>query len=359
MELEALLGELHEYLVECVSATLSVDLRQYEGRDLDALRGELIPITRALLGDAIAIGSSLLYAFDEERDEPSPRSADYAQVADLSFIAAMQFRQLTEVDRIRTITDPWELIAQCCSAHRCIARTLTMIEQPLARIRQVDARLDPMSEVRDAIEIRRQYARFARNVASHEAPQDDAELKRALRSIGTAIAILIGSDVYSQLRVCDRRHIRALQGRILDWLRGEEAAGGFIGGSRLWGDVASVSQMLMQINRREELIRHDSETIERLLALDDPESDREALRTLRGLDPALDRFLEGAGQPESKAEAQTETLREILERLSSALSVAQGRGGAQDENAPDPAALILAADPFANFEASADGARGA
>lgn len=343
MNSETILKEIHERLVACFNTAQDLDIRPYEELSADALREQLVPQTHALLEDAVAIVTALFAIFDEDAADGSERAESRSefrnQIADISFIGLMEFRQLADAERVNAITDSWELIAQCGDANRRIARVLFMLEAPLARLCGLEPRLDPMCDVVDAIEIRRQYARLARNVESHSAPEDLEALTRALRSVGTAIAMLVGRDIYPEIRVYDRRQIRALQTRILDWLRDEQGPGALTAGVRLWGDLVGACQMLMQINRREDLIRHDTETIQRLLTLDAPTRDMEALLTLRGLDRGLDQLIEGV--PDDAA------IRALLLKLSSTLRVVGG--GATDGAAPsDPFASASNTDPFAS-----------
>lgn len=380
METEKFEGETHQRLVECVERALGLDIRRYEGFPTETLREELIPNTRALVEEAIAIANALFCYFDEvpreARETVTSLTEDLAkdfaqnsaedlaedggsedaakiastapfegmngqasrpQIADLAFIAMLEFRQLLDVDRVGASTDPWEVIARCGSAHRRVARTLATIEEAFARYRGVKRRLEPACELCVALEIRRHYCRFAQNVASHDAPEDASQLKRALRSIGTAIAMLFGSRVYSHLRVRDRRQIRGLQSRILEWLRNDQKKSAYADGLRLWGDVVGASQMLMQINRRESLIRHDIETIHALLKLDAPTDDLDTLLSLRGLDPALDAQLHG--------ERDDALIRERLSELAIALRL----DGDDDATSSDPFASGDDPDPFASI----------
>lgn len=347
MEFESFLKRIHERIIACGDAALSLDIRPYEGATAEELHAELAPISHELLEEAAAIVYALMEVFEgaspaedsphraETGEAPSGASEHRAQISDLAFIAMLEFGQLDPAGRLHQISDPWEIIAYCEDANRRVAYTLTMLEQPIAALRNVERGLDPMSEVLIAIETRRHYARLAQSVLKHQTPENFDELKRALRAIGTAIAMLIGRDIYGHIRVHDRQQIRALQSRILDWLRDEHPPRTYADGIRLWGDLVGACQLLMQINRREDLVQHDGETIKRLLELDDPTRDRAALLTLRGLDLELDTLLEDG--------ADAEAIRSILLRLSSTPRIVRGEGEGGASGTPTP----LGSDPFA------------
>jgi hypothetical protein len=118
-----------------------------------------------------------------------------------------------------------------------------------------------------------------------------------------AIAKLGGRADYPFYRLNDRRMLRALQGRIRDWLRLASGAPQDedleSDGIRLWQDVLSFSSILQLINHRTELWEHDRVCIlEAADALDDPgisafrfEEAMAPLRFARGRDEELDTLL--------------------------------------------------------------------
>lgn len=177
----------------------------------------MLQISHELLEEAAAIVYALTEVFEgaspaedsphraETGEAPSGASGHRTQISDLAFIAMMELGQLDPAGRLQQISDPWEILAYCEHANRRVAYTLTMLEEPIAALRNVERGLDPMSEVLIAIETRRHYARLAQSVLKHHTPENFDELKRALRAIGTAIAMLIGRDLYGHIRVHDRQ----------------------------------------------------------------------------------------------------------------------------------------------------------
>jgi len=125
--------------------------------------------------------------------------------------------------------------------------------------------------------------------------------------------MLVGWEVYPSLRVRDRLHLRELQRRILDWLR---SANDPAMGLRVWQDLEAFIRMLSQINRRQELIEHDTQVVAAVSASIAtcsepalPEATIELLARLEGLDDDLDALL---ASPERSS---PERWRAMFERL--------------------------------------------
>lgn len=94
------------------------------------------------------------------------------------------------------------------------------------------------------------------------------------------------------MRVSDRMQLRALQDRILDWLRAASAEPHE--GIRIWSDLLAFARLVHQINRREVLVEHDRRVVSQLLVeCGDCFTDAcvELLSKLFGLDPELDEAL--------------------------------------------------------------------
>ncbi len=129
-----------------------------------------------------------------------------------------------------------------------------------------------------------------------------------LRRAGTAIAILIGQKEYPTLRIGDRHQLRHFQAGILAWLRGSESNRSE--GEELWKNLVTFAELLVLINRREELVRHDSEVLQRayrgLRATDAapervPEALLRDLLQLEGLDDRIFDLIESGREVESAA----------------------------------------------------------
>jgi len=175
------------------------------------------------------------------------------------------------------------------------------------------------------LEVRRIYSKFWNSVRCGGEP-DDGQLKACFRGAGTQIATVIGRDEYRDLRVHDRLQIRKIQEQILAWLRngGSDAQVG----RRLWQDLSGVAQMLMQVNRRQDLVDHDSNLLKEAWGLlfnkepappAIPKELFERLKKLLGLDEEVDQLIRGE-------RVDTEVWRQPLERLNKKFSTVGSMG---------------------------------
>jgi hypothetical protein len=319
--------ELHAALVALVTRARSIDVRPFEGREAGAIIVRLAADVCALLSDAIAVcqEATSRYDGDDERFEVSldaafgPTGSDSGRfyfevdaivagsdlvrrVADVAFFGATELRsKRVRLEHLRADMDGWDVVAECGSGVRRVVKSLSALEAALCEAERLPRQLGYASELSNSLEVRRQYTRLRAVVASG-GEVDACSLVRHLRKAGTAIAMLIGRDIYPELRVHDRRRIRELQARILDWLRAEGRGEASVqDGLRLWQDLVGFAGLLAQVSRRQELVEHDTAVIDAALgrlcqgaALD--EALRARLSALRGLDDELDAWLtEGSG----------------------------------------------------------------
>jgi hypothetical protein len=226
--------------------------------------------------------------------------AAISDVADIAFCAQLELSQrrqrLKEVAHSR---DPIALLGDCDSALRRLYKALCAIDIALARATLTEPSLDFTSELQRSLRVRRYYARFSAQVLSGAEPTPSTLLAR-LRATGTAIAVLVGHEVYSELRVRDRLQLRSLQRRILGWLSPGPRADATAAGLQLWSDVKAFVGMLRGVNGRQELAEHDAKVVREALALaaggarEFPLELRRSLEALAGLDPAIDRLLKSS-----------------------------------------------------------------
>lgn len=304
---------------EISQRVLDVDIRHYEGLPAESSLAELHPLTRRLVDEALLVVSAILAlcesAAPEHHDDivglhhepflPFERAIDavveaggasIAAVADVAFLVQLELRQ--RGDRLARVGQAGSLlivIGECDSALRRVRKGLEAIDTAVARATGVAPLLHFSSELDDSLLVRGAYAKLRERILLLDRGKTGPVLTR-LRAAGTHIAILAGWDAYPLLRVRDRLQLRELQQRILSQLlpqnRDDEAAG-----VRLWQDVVAFVEMLSQVNRRQELVDHDTKLLGQMLAAvpdrDVPldETAKLGLRHLVGIDDELDAFI--------------------------------------------------------------------
>lgn len=145
------------------------------------------------------------------------------------------------------------------------------------------------AELESALAVRRVFAHFRRSLRRAETNNAEAVLM-ALRYAAGALATLTTSPHYAALRLADRSLLSEQRGRLLDWSRsGRPVAAGL----QLLDDIWTCADLLRDINRRQELRRHDEQLIHELLGpATHEQSDWLArLERLSGLDDELDVLL--------------------------------------------------------------------
>ncbi len=321
-----------ERIVSLSRDTERLDVRAHEGRDGAELLASLCREVRDRLERAISLLKDLVDAVatpeaEQRRSTLPPASFGAegatqrfdrrldalvkdprADAADIAFIALGELsHKRARVVGLTAAHDPWQIIAECGSAIRRIRKSLAAIEHALAG---PDSILAFSSVVETSLAVRREYVALRRVIQVRE-PRDEAEARAALRAVGTRMAMLIGRPVYHELRIPDRVQIRLLQERILDWLR---RPADLQDGRRILQDLRGFAAMLAQVNRREELVAHDTALLREALAALPPDGAPvprqllERLRELDGLDEELDDLL--------RADAPSRApLRAVLARL--------------------------------------------
>ena len=352
---KAALEGIRAPLIDIVEEIGRVNVRDFEGRPAAELVIELQPIVAVLVDRAIA-------AMDEVVDEavarcagaseaagPSDReaSADAAlddrfelaldslvdqtdptvqAIDDIAFVARMELRQRRS--RLAALTadrSRIDILSECERALRGVRKSLGALDQTMSDTLGLPRRLGYESELHVSLRVRRCYARFRRQILDGGEPSYE-EVHPRLRAAGTVIAVLIGRDIYPELRIRDRLQIRELQDRILAWLRAgrDDLAGGL----RLYQDLAAFVGMLTEVNNRQELVAHDAALVEEAHGqLSADASDGESLiplpllrklDALRGLDDEVDALLD---EPEPRDRGAWESIVARLRvRLHSAFS---------------------------------------
>jgi hypothetical protein len=316
-------------MVAIVEEVSGLNVRAYEGRSSDELIAELRPIAAALVDRALATLDDVvdrcttipLGTADESRRAakgastaaaPQPglderfeltldslvdqRSSSFQAIDDIAFLARLELRQRRgRLEALAPDRSQMDILAECERSLRGVRKSLAALDQAVADAWNAPRSLDYRSELDTSLRVRRCYARLRREMLEGGEPRPEA-LTTRLRAAGTLIAILVGRDIYPELRIRDRLQLRELQGRILGWLRAgfDDLAGGL----RLFQDLAAFVRMLAEVNHRQELVAHDAGVVARVharlqqaegaISLDEL---REELEPLRGLDDELDTLL--------------------------------------------------------------------
>jgi len=312
--------DLATELLSLVASARGLDVRKFEkGSASDALQ-ELVPRVIAAVEGAIGLCQEVLAAYEEtsedadtdewadeadwntsvylrRMDEASENHDASCQVANFAFIGKTALiPKRAALEQLGPGRELWSIISECDGSRRRIVKTLTMLESALARTEGRETRLALSSELNRSLETRRRYARLRKTFLVEEFSPKRAGM--ILRRSKTAIAILIGHDVYPELRITDRRQLRSLQARIADWLQAPKEPDSVLVAQRLFQDLGMFAGLITHVNHREELHEHDIEAVARLLESPDAEQtserERETLDSLRGVNDELDALLDAA-----------------------------------------------------------------
>lgn len=343
-------SELSNYkdaITSLARRVLEVDVRAYESMPPERLASELQPIVSELLASANTLVSDVLRTY-EAASVPEPRAEESTALAspyvpfeqaidaaigaqsasslqavgDIAFLAHLELRQRAErLDRVTACKNAMAIVSESDSALRRIRKALTSIDVAMARAGLAAPSLDFASELEVSLRVRRACAKLRSRVFAGGSEPTPESLHPRLRSAGTAIAMLVGWDVYPSLRVRDRLQLRDLQRRILEWLRSERD---LVEGMRLWQDLIGFIGMLSQVNRRQELVEHDTRAVldahARVVSCEAAELPPNALAviaSLEGLDEELDALL-------ASRRTEPAAFRAPLERLARLLRPSRG-----------------------------------
>lgn len=283
----------------------SVNLLEMVARRLDS---------SASLDGGEAGPTSMLY---EEIDARLACSVDAAGVADVAAVGRMVLRgrQLALSDVALQSAFRWEVVDVTAGALRALKKALGAVDAAMAQLENA-AVSSPLhlSEIARSLLVRREYFRFRRDLLALgrrcSAPMasapvgvaDATEVRARLRGAGNLIARLVGADAYEHLRTKDRVMLRAFQRRIREYLVGSGShAEQHADGMRIWQDLEILAELFAGVNRREDLVLHDTVLLAGHLAAlaavaerDDgpaPPAVVESLRAALGRDDELDQVL--------------------------------------------------------------------
>lgn len=165
----------------------------------------------------------------------------------------------------------WVVASHADTGLRRAGKGLITLEHTIREYEGLEPVERTWSKLHDSLEIRRLYCQFRRGISRLGTPETLEELTSGLRSAAHRIAILRDRSIYPLMRISDRIPIRRLQKRILGWLENDQAADREELGRRLWSDLQSFSELLVQVNHREELREHDRRVVREWLETHFPE----------------------------------------------------------------------------------------
>jgi hypothetical protein len=284
---------------EIAAEVSALDVGAAEEAGADEMRMIVTARATALVGEAVTLLSAAIETFDDESGAAQP-------ISDVAAIARMTLREKEKLLlRLDPESDSWEIVDRCDRALRAVSKAVVALEQALATACGFEPGIEIVDECTRGLRVRTIYAKF--RVAVLQIAERDGAIAARIRAAATALAILTGRDEYPLIRVSDRRQLRTLQQRVRRWLADGVADEG--DGAHLWQELLAVSSLLLQINRRAELIAHDERVLFDLCGAmrfrgASLESVWPQILSLRGLDLRLDRMLDSPRNHDSAAWAE-------------------------------------------------------
>ena len=314
----------------------SADVRVPEDSALISLATDLVPKVTHLLRQGVellvAIEDFYGPAYDSiEHEEPDSLSQIGLQIStefaardliDMAFFARADLKNSLEV-LIASAThrhDQMTLASNCEGGLRRLRKALISVESAMFEFEGKKPPERQWFDVEVSLQIRKLYWNLRRETGNHS-EKKDRSLEVRLRSVLYRILAFRELSVYPFLRVDDRVNMRQLMKRILDWLNSDardEAVA-----RRLWQDLSSFTEILVQVSHRQELQDHDlrlvAKTYRALFPFgarrrNVPEELLDELQSLLGLDGELDRLIT------ARPTQEVETWRDPLKRLQAQLS---------------------------------------
>ena len=231
-----------------------------------------------LLDDASVLMREVTAHFEDESHSMDIAEAVLTpqELADLAFLGRNELQELhSSLEQAATASNTWKIVSETDRSVTRSIRALIPIEAALRDYQGLEPIRRRWFDLDDALEIRQCYIRFW--LEARRAAESAGDIAERLRHFSTLIAELRRTKIYPYLRIDDRLEIRAVQKRIFAYLEepGDDAQRE---GQRLWQDMVGFFDLLMQINRREELLDHDRLMVGRIYReLSDPSSTPERL----------------------------------------------------------------------------------
>ena len=244
-------------------------------------------------------------------------------LADLAFVARGDLLQCREeLGRAKEKRDFLQMASRSDTSFRHLRRGLISLESAIYEFLGKPSPIRHFSDLSISLEIRRLYGRLRNEIAELDGDSRRLPAER-LKITVQRFTELRALAVYPLLRIDDRVAVRQLMKRIFDWQ--EDGGVDALAAARLWQDIVAFTELLVQVNHRQELREHDLRTVmsalRRLGAVAGrpgplPTLVRQELAVLEGLDAELDELL----AVEPGAEAPQEQWQAVLGRLQWSLS---------------------------------------
>lgn len=200
-------------------------------------------------------------------DEPDAWTVSDAapRIGDVCFAGGLELRRVAR--ELTAAQNLDELVTAAETARRKLRRAVRAVLE-VARARHGHDLLSgvtgphPVADLGAALAVRRLYAEFRRGLRR---PTDDSAeaVLVAVRYAGGALAALVASPDYADVRASDRAILRRLRERALRWARGSREVQA---GLHLLEDVWTCGDLLRGINLRQELRAHDAAALAALRA---------------------------------------------------------------------------------------------
>ncbi len=311
------------------------DVRVPEDSALISLAADLVPKVTHLLRQGIGLLVEIEDFYGPARDpageDPESLSqiglqisAEFAarDLSDMTFFARADLKNALEI-LIASAThksNQMTLASNCEGGLRRLRKAVISVESAIYEFEGEAAPERQWFDVEVSLQIRKLYWNLRRETASRRGATEKP-LEVRLRAVLYRILAFRELNVYPFLRVDDRVNLRRLLKRILDWLNSDERDATVA--PRLWQDLASFAEILVQVSHRQELRDHDLRLVARAYRTLFPFGARRRavpeellsdLQSLLGLDDELDRLIVG------RMVRPVEVWRKPLQRLQGSLS---------------------------------------
>ena len=326
------------YVTRAVELVKRFEIDAYEHRTVEDVRRELIPTMTKLVSSAATLVDKLSEYYGATQDDPDDYEFDSGHelheveetpaperdegIAGLCFVGKLELAQnLQQIREPLDGVDKLTLIARCIQCRGALFKVAEAVDGAICEREGWSRTVRSEPELRESLIVRRVYCRLSLRLAEID-PPTARDARESMQAADAALAEVLSSDVERHLRMSDRFQLLQLRSRVTEWLAraGESHVDTAV---KLWQDLTIATELLMQINNRQELVTHDLEAATRIAErLKRPRRTgtafdaavMEALSDLTGRDPQLDHWMQRL-EGDLRQELVTH-----LERIGSALS---------------------------------------